>query len=100
MNGTIDIRRNTEKNISSDQNHRFTGTSLKNDNVSTHKPRSHVAVQTLKTAGFLCSVSSCACEGQKKSLRKTVSSLEAAGKKSVDRKLRKQAVRKEDFENR
>jgi len=46
-------------NIGSDLNQRVTGTSLKDDSVSTHTPRSHVAFHTLRTAGicvneFLC----------------------------------------------
>ena len=40
------------------------------------------------------------CEEHKKFFCTTVSSLEAAGKKSVKRKLRKQGVRMGDFENR
>jgi hypothetical protein len=52
MNGTIDIRGNTVKNIVSDVNKRVTSTSLKGHNVSTHRPRSHVAFQTLRTAGI------------------------------------------------
>jgi hypothetical protein len=41
----------------------------------------------------------CACEGHKTSFRTTISSLDAAGKKLVNRKFRKHAVRMGDFEN-
>jgi hypothetical protein len=52
MNGTIDIRGNTVKNIGSDLNQMVTGTSLKDDSVSTHKTHSHAVFQTLRTAGI------------------------------------------------
>jgi hypothetical protein len=50
MNGPIDIGVNTVKNIVSDLKQGVTGTSLKDDSVSTHRPGSHVAFQTLRTA--------------------------------------------------
>jgi len=53
MNDTIDIRGNTVKNIVSDLNKTFTGTSLKDDSISTIKPCSQLAFQTLTTAWFL-----------------------------------------------
>jgi hypothetical protein len=52
VNGSIDIRGNTVKNIGSDLNQMVICTSLKDDGVSTHKPRSHVAFQTVRTAGI------------------------------------------------
>jgi len=52
MNGPIDIRGNTVKNIVSDLNQRVTSIVLKGDSVSTNKPCSHVAFLTLRNAGI------------------------------------------------
>ena len=52
MNGPIDIRGNTVKDIASDLNQRVTGISLKGDSVSTDRPRSKVAFQKFRNAGI------------------------------------------------
>jgi hypothetical protein len=52
MNGPNYIRGNTVMNIVSDLNQKVTSIILKGDRVSTHRPRSHVASQTLRNAGI------------------------------------------------
>jgi hypothetical protein len=52
MNEPFDIRGNRVKNIGSNVNQRDTGFSLKDDSISTRRPRSHVAFQTLRNAGI------------------------------------------------
>ena len=52
MKGTIDIRPPAVKNIGSKPKSEGHTRQLKDDSVSNHKPRSHVAYQALKTAGF------------------------------------------------
>jgi hypothetical protein len=52
MKSPFGIRGNTDKNISSNLNQRFTDTNLKGDSVSTQTPRSHIAFRTLRTAGI------------------------------------------------
>jgi hypothetical protein len=52
MNGTINFRVNTVKNIGSNVNQGFYRHHLKHDSLSTLKPCSHVAFQTLRTAGI------------------------------------------------
>ena len=88
MNDTIDIRGNTVKNIVSDLNKTFTGTSLKDDSISTIKPCSQLAFQTLTTAWFLFNDLVPLWRTQM-SFRTTVSNLEVAGKESVNRKTLK-----------
>jgi hypothetical protein len=52
MKDIIDAKGNTVKNIGSYLNQSVTGTSLKDNSVSTHRRRSLVSFHTLKTAGL------------------------------------------------
>jgi len=69
----MDIRGNAVKNIGSNVNQRVTGLSLKDDSVSSLKPRSQKVSRRLELPCF-SSMTSCAWEGHKTSFRTTVSS--------------------------
>jgi len=54
------------KNIGSNVCQRVTGFSLKNESLSTFKPRSKVAFQTLRTAGIFVQLGLAPVEGTKR----------------------------------
>ena len=74
------------KYISLNLKQRVTGTTLKDDSVSTLICFNR-RFQDAYNYRDLCSVSSCACQGHKTSFRTTVSFLDNDGKKSVNTKF-------------